>query len=320
MKPTKIIQTIKKYKRFLISTHVNPDPDALCSELALAEYLRNLGKRVSIVNEKEVSRRFGFIQGTRSIKAYHPKMHLDFDVVLIVDCGELERIGEVKRLIKSQHITVNIDHHVTNDRFGKINWVETDASSTAEVLYKLFKKAGNCRLTKNMAVNLYMGIMTDTGSFRYENTSAMTHQIAGELMAFPFSPTALYRKLYETIPLNDLREFTKVVSHFHSLGGGKVLCVELSKSVLAKFSEEFDLRDAIFTSLRAIKGVEVISIFTYVNPYTTRVNLRSMKKVDVAKLAHQFGGGGHKRASGYTVSVDIKQARQMFLQKLKGIL
>lgn len=314
----KIIRTIKNNERFLISTHVNPDPDALCSELALAMYLRSLGKKVAVINSEEVPRRFRFLPGTQWIKMPAPAQAA-YDVAVIVDCGDLNRIGNVQDVLRDEKILVNIDHHATNDRFGDLNLVDQKASSTAEILYELLR-AAKCRFTKNLAMHLYVGIMTDTGSFRYENTRPRTHFIAGDLMRFRFSAAELYRKLYESIPHADVKTFTKVISRFDLLLDGQVVFLELSKKILSQFSDEFDIRDALFKFFRAMKGVEVLGIFTEVSLKKTRINFRSSRKVDVAQLAHRFAGGGHRRASGCTIERSMKEARRLVLDELKKLL
>jgi len=232
---------------------------------------------------------------------------------------DLERIGKVQKLISPGTPVINIDHHVTNDFFGDINLVEPKASSTAEVLYLLFKEAGHA-LTKDLAFNLYVGLMTDTGSFRFENTTARTHAICADLMRFNFSITDIYRKVYASIPYKDLKEFTKLISRFDVLYGGRVVCVELSRAILAKFSKQFDLRDTIFQFLRAMHGVDVFVIFTEDGAKKTRINLRSSSKFDVAKLASDFSGGGHKRASGCSIDKGMKAARNIFLGRIGKLL
>ena len=319
MSMSSIIQTLKKNKRFLISTHINPDPDALCSELAMADYLRSLGKSVRIINNQPLSGRFAFLPGMRAITSYKEQQKVPYDAAIIVDCGDLNRIGRVQHLLKKKKRLINIDHHVTNDRFGDLNLVKPKASSTAEVLYELFDHA-RCKWTKNLAMHLYIGIMTDTGSFRFENTTARTHAIAARLMSFGFSAPRLYRKLYEIISFNDLKEFTKIIGQFDTLVNGKVVSVTLTRETLSKFSGNFDLRDEIFKFLRSIKGVEVFVIFTQVEPKKTRVNLRSTNKFDVAKLANMFNGGGHRRASGCLINQNIRETRKKVLREIRKIL
>jgi phosphoesterase RecJ-like protein len=319
MSMMKILQTIKTNKRFLISTHVNPDPDALCSELALAVYLRSLGKTVSIINDQTVPSRYQFLSGIRRVKHYQENKKVTYDVAIVVDCGEFDRIGRVGHLIQKDKALINIDHHITNDLFGSINLVRPRASSTTEVLYELLTKA-QYSFTKDFAIHLYTGIVTDTGSFRYENTTARTHAIASELIKFNFSVSQLYKKLYETVSYNDLKELTKVISRSDMYFNKRVVCVALNKKMLSKFSGDFDLRDTIFKFLRSMKNVDVVIIFTEIERNKTRVNLRSSDKFDVAKLADYFNGGGHHRASGCVINDNIARSRKKILNRIRKVL
>ncbi|MDO8580611.1 MAG: bifunctional oligoribonuclease/PAP phosphatase NrnA [Candidatus Omnitrophota bacterium] len=314
-----IIQRIKKSKHLLISTHENADPDAVCSELALAHYLKLLKKKFQIINNEAVPQRFRFIPGTEQIRPFHPGINVDADTVIVVDCGEKDRIGNVAALLPQDALVINIDHHITNDNFGDLNYVDPKASSTAEILYALFKQA-RCRLDQRLALYLYLGMMTDTGCFRYENTTARTHQIVSDLLRFGLPVSKLYGRLYETIPLNDLKAFVKIVGDFEIYDGGKVACVELPKDVLCQFSADFDLRDTIFKFLRAIKGMEVLVIFTEVSSQKTRINFRSTNRVNVAHLAHFFQGGGHRRASGCLYPASLKESKPRVLAKIKELL
>lgn len=315
-----IHQAIKKHKTFLISTHVNPDPDALASELAMALYLKALGKKVHVVNTDPVPSRFQFLPTIEMVKEYKDGQTLDYDVAIVLDCGDLHRIEKVKNLILKGKVLVNFDHHLTNDHFGTLNLIRPQASSTAEVLFDFLKYA-KARLNREMAQLLYLGVMTDTGSFRYDSTTVHTHKVAGELMKFDFSVSELYRRIYERVTFEDLRLFTKVINRFETLYKGRVVCIELKKNILKKFSEEFDVRDKVFTFLRAIRGVEVIIIYSDHTPKQTRVNFRSQgNRVNVAQLAYVFGGGGHRKASGCMVSGNISEARKKVLTELDKIL
>ncbi|MGE0269170.1 MAG: bifunctional oligoribonuclease/PAP phosphatase NrnA [Candidatus Omnitrophota bacterium] len=314
-----ISDVIKKNRIFLISTHVNPDPDALCSELALSEYLRSLGKKVHIVNEGVLAKRFEFFPGSKSIKSLKTVKTVPYDVAFILDCGDLGRIGKVKGVLNPERIMVNIDHHVTNDRFGTINLIDIEASSTAEVIFD-FLKYVRCNLNKSLATNLYCGMMTDTGSFRYENTSSNTHSAVAELLKYNINVNELYHKIYETIPQHDLKVFTQILDSFETYSQGRIICVELKRKWIEKISEDFDLRDAIFKFLRSILGVEVIFILTEIKRKEIRVNFRSTSFVDVATIAHRFDGGGHKRASGCVVKKKMSEAKAIILKELSKAL
>ena len=316
MNSASVHQIIKKNQRFLVTTHVTPDPDALASELVMARYLKSLKKEVYIINAEEVQSRYQFIPGVKMIRKVSGHPRIDYDVAIVFDCGDLGRIGSVKKLIRQQRPIVNIDHHVTNDRFGDINLVCSGVSSTAEVIYEFLTKT-NFKLTRSVAILLYLGIMTDTGSFHYDNTTARTHEVVSCLLKFKFSVSEIYKKLYETVPLKDLKYFAKVVSNFEVAFNGKVAFLALRKSMVNKFSQEIDVRDTIFKYLRAIKCIEVIVIFTEYGKKKTKINLRSQGKFDVARLALHFGGGGHKKASGCMISGNITQAQEKVALQIK---
>ena len=319
MSMNQIIQVLKKNKRFLISTHVNPDPDALCSEMALAEFLRSREKVVTVINSEGAPRRYRFLPGMSRIKSYRKDFKRDYDVAVIVDCGELDRIGKVKDLIRGDTLIVNIDHHITNDKFGDYNLIQPQASSTAEILFELLTKA-KCRFTRNLATHLYAGIMTDTGSFRYENAAPRTHAITAELMKWNIAPHRLYQKFYENVSFKDLKAFIELIRRLKMHCGGKVASLALTKKVMSKFSEDFDLRDAVFKLLRSVKGVMVVVICVQVNQGKTRINFRSSEKFNVARLAAHFNGGGHRRASGCMIDRNISQARKAVIHQIRAQL
>ncbi len=314
-----ILKIFKKYKTFIVATHINPDPDALASQLAIALYLKSLGKKVFAVGEDVVCARYAFLPGASMIKKIDPRKKILYDAAVVVDCGDLGRTGAVKKLFNPDCPVINIDHHITNDFFGTVNHVVPNASSTAEIIYDLFESL-KFQIDKKIAALLYLGIMTDTGSFRFENTTSRTHQVVSRLLKFNLPVNAFYQRLYETVLVSDLHGFTKLISKFESHFNGQVVTIKLRRKLVEKFSQEFDLRDKIFHHLRTIKGVEVVAIFTEHGKNKTRVNLRSLGKVDVARLAAAYQGGGHRRASGCVVHANLEHAQQNILSDLKKIL
>lgn len=311
-----VLDAINRYQTFLICTHVNPDPDALASQAALGLFLEIQGKQVFLISELAVPERFSFLPGMQKVKSIGRKRSINYDAVIITDAGDIDRVGLVKRLFVKGKPIINIDHHITNIGFGDVNYVVSDASSTCEVVFGLIKKT-DVQLTRDIAELLYVGAMTDTGSFRYSNTSAKTHLMIADLMRFPIEAHGLYKRIYEQVPLNDLKYFTKLVSEFDSLYEGKLICLDLSRRIVKKFSAQFDLRDKIFGYLRTVEGVEVLIIFTEEKGGFTRVNFRSQGGVDVAQVAAKFQGGGHSKASGCTIAGDIKTARRKILPEIK---
>ncbi len=316
----KILKTIKVHKKFVVTTHISPDADAISSQLAMAIFLKKLGKKVHVINAEALPPRFKFMPKSAWIKPVSRKMKLDYEVMIVVDCADLGRIDKVKELVYDKNLIINIDHHLTNDHFGHINYVDAKASSTAEVLYDFLKQA-KVSLTKDMAMLLYLGIMTDTGSFRYDSTTRHSHAIVAELMRFDFSVSSFYRQLYEQVPLRDVEMLVKILPDFEAFHNARVLCVTMTKKKLDQFSPEFDVRDKIFSFLRAIKGVEAIIILTECEPNLTRANFRAQgNRVNVAELAAHFKGGGHRKASGCIIEAGLTGAKQKILTQLEKIL
>ena len=292
-----ILKLCRKYNAFLVVSHHNPDADAVASTLAMALFLKALGKKVHVLNEDDVPDWLSFLPQTKLFKKAAKIKPFQYDAAIVLDCGDLERIGGVNKLLIKGKPIVNIDHHVTNDAFGEVNLIMNKASSTCEVLVQLFK-AGRVPLNKTLAQLLYAGIMTDTGSFRYENTSAMTHAIAAELMAFGVDAQDMYQRLYIGIPVNDMKLFTDVIHGAQLLIKNQVYCVALSKKTTEGFSKKFDLKEKLFGFLRMVEGIKVVVILTEVSPIETRINFRSQGNFNVAELAQVFNGGGHVKAAG----------------------
>lgn len=313
----RVLQTIRRHDSFLVASHIGPDLDAISSSLVMGLLLKAMGKKVTIINEDAVPERYRFAPRTHMMRQVERiRRKGNHDVLIAVDCGDKKRIGTVNDYWKGDTI-INIDHHVTNTRFGDVNLVISTASSTAEIIYELILKSG-VSLTKDMAHLLYLGILTDTGSFRYESTTARTHVIASDLMRFNIPVNAYYQKIYETTPLDDMRLFMKLMNGVEYLYKGRVAVVTITKSMLKKFSEVFDLKEMMFSVLRSIEGVDVVVVVTEVSTKETRVNFRSQSRVDVSKIAAGFGGGGHKKASGCTVDASLAQAKRKVMRVVRN--
>ena len=310
-----VLNIIRRHRKFLLTTHHNPDADALSGVLAMAMFLKSLGKQVLVLNEDACPEWLKFLPGTSMFKKAGDIKSVDYEAAIVLDCGDLKRVGGVKKFIQEGKPLINIDHHVTNDSFGSVNVVSPKASSACEMIFDLLKEARH-PLNKNLAILLYAGIMTDTGSFRFENTSAHSHAIAEKLMAFKFSAARMYDRLYVGIPVADMKMFTDIIHKAQLLDGNRVYCVSLSKGEVDRFSKSFDLREKLFAFLRSIEGIEVVVILTELNPKEVQVNLRSQGNFDVAGLAQQFDGGGHKKAAGCKIYGPLAQAQKIICRAI----
>ena len=315
----KAVAAIKKYKRFLISSHISPEGDALGSELAFYYLLRKLGKQAMIINEDPLPREYSFFPGKENVRIYKPGLkEIDFDCMVILDCTDLSRIGKVRALNKSNKPIINIDHHISNKRFGAVNWVEPRASSASELVFNLYKEM-RVPFDEDSAILLYTGILTDTGSFRYSNTSSTTHKAAAELLRFNINANQVYKNIYENIPFSNILILTKALAHIHIENAGRIAWVEVPAKLLRHKKLSFDLTDQILGFVRAIKDTQVAVLFkeNLCVRNEIRVNLRSTGLADVNKVALAFGGGGHKTASGCTVIGSLTEVRKKVISKIR---
>jgi len=318
----KVVASLRKNKSFLITTHTNMEGDALGSELAFYGILKKLGKKATIVNEDALPYGYEFLPNTDKIIKYKDNLkEIKFDCFVALDCSDLNRTGEVYRLNSQQKPVLNIDHHISNQKFGDINWVESRASSCSEMIYKLYQ-ALRLPIDKDTAILLYTGILTDTGSFRYSNVTSFTHKAISELLKFNLDIPKIYKSVYEDIPFEDMKLLAKILPAMKRDAGGRIIWFQIKHNMLRNKKLSFDLSEHILTFGRAIKGVEVVALFkeNLGVKNEIRINFRSQGKVDVNKIASFFGGGGHKTASGATVKGSIDQVRRKVLAKIKESL
>lgn len=318
----KVIAKLKSNKNFLVTSHTNPEGDALGSELAFAGLLRKMGKGVCVVNEDRTPEEYLFLPQAQNIMVFNKKTKgINYDCLAVLDCSDLRRCKQVAWSNVENKPIINIDHHISNENFGQVNWVEPRASSCSELIYKLYK-ALRIPFDQESATSLYVGIMTDTGSFRYSNTCAFTHKIAAELLRYGIDVPRVYYNIYGNIPLKDIRFLTRILPEMKIEAAGRVAWFQVPRNIFQKVRPSFDLTDHILSFARAIKGVQVVALFreNLGTDDQVRVNLRSQGQVDVNKVAAFFGGGGHKTASGATVTGAIDTVRKKVLAKIKESL
>ncbi|MDP8260625.1 MAG: bifunctional oligoribonuclease/PAP phosphatase NrnA [Candidatus Gygaella obscura] len=306
----KIIKELKKHNNYLVVSHINSEGDAIGSSLAMAILLRQLGKKVIVINADNVPGQYKFLPYIKSIKK--PKKTFSFDAVVTVDCSNLGRIGSCINYIPKEKILINIDHHIGNTRFAKFNWVEPNASSCSEMIFKLFKKM-RLAIDRKVALLLYTGIMTDTGSFKYANTTSITHRIAAELLKNNLDVHKIYKNVYQNISSDNARKIINVLNTLR-FDKNKKIVYFLQRKKDASSDSFADLSEYILDFARSLKEVEIVLLFKESGERNKiRVNLRSKGKYDVNRLAKIFSGGGHKTASGCTIKGSILEAKKKLL-------
>jgi phosphoesterase RecJ-like protein len=278
-----------------------------------------------IINDDSIPVGYEFFPHVDKVKKFSLGLlaagKVDFDCFAILDCSNLERCGAVSKFKIRDKPILNIDHHISNENFGSTNWVEPKASSCTEMIYKIYKEL-KVPLDREAALCLYAGIMTDTGSFRYSNTTSFTHKVVSELLKFNLDIPQIYKQAYENIPFDEMKLLSKVFLGVKREAKGKLIWFQVKQDMLGNKKLSFDLGEQVLTFGRAIKDAEVVVLFkeNFSRKHEIRVNFRSHGKVDVNRIAGLFGGGGHKTASGATIKGNIDEVRRKVLAKIKQAL
>lgn len=305
---------IKSSKKILLLSHVNPDGDTLGSMCAMYSMIYNRFKIKADMNVvSNVPFNYKFLPNIGLAERYFDQS-LVYDLVITLDVAAIDRVRDSKIFFDKAKVTVNIDHHKTNPKFGDYQLIEPEASSTGEVLYNYFKKNG-WKLDKDSAVCLYTAIMTDTGSFRFENTTANVFRAVADLVEAGANPNLLYKYCYETKSKNLVMFQNYCVNKAEFLNDNKIAYTTVYKKDLEKFSAGDDYTDGIAETLRAIDTTEVSFVVKEVDSKTTKVSMRS-KHLDVAKICTEFGGGGHTFAAGCTIKASVKDSVEKLLKEI----
>lgn len=307
-----VISIINKSKKIGITYHVSPDGDALGSVLALLQGIRIYGKEAYVISKDLVSDNLSFLPYAEEITGEVIKPSEDTDCVIVLDCGNVERISA--DLSEFKGTLVNMDHHLSNDKYGAINYVDTEASATAEIIFMLLKEL-KVEINENIAKCLYTSLITDTGSFRYSNSTERTHIIAGELVNY-IKHDEIHRNIFDNKPFAKMKLMSLVLGDMELVCNNKIVLMRITKEMIDSIGEEVQNSSDVVSLGNQIKGVEGCILLKEVDE-GVKVSLRSKDKLDVRKIAENFGGGGHTKASGaFIKGVSIDEAKNKILEIL----
>jgi phosphoesterase RecJ-like protein len=302
-----VIEEVRDGQRFVLITHENPDGDALGSLVGMHNVLRALGKdSVMFMSSDEFplpyEYRFFDLEGLASV----PPPDIDERTVIYLDCGNIDRnpLEIVKR--DDTHI-VNVDHHHDNTRFGTVNWVDDEASCTAELVWILMSALG-VEPTLTIAEALYVGLVTDTGRFMYENTGSRAHVMASELIDAGVDVAGVYKRLYEEMPFGKLELLSRALSRIERYDDGALTMARLTRDDFRLAGAEESYSEGVIDHLRSVAGTKVAAISRELLAEAAtgrkKVSLRATgDEVDVSAIARAAGGGGHRRAAGFSTEL-----------------
>ena len=316
-----LVRFMNRYDRFLLSGHVRPDGDAVGSVTALALALKNMGKEPMLVFDGDASRYTNIVAAVPVLPedvpvteaGKHFKTGKDFAFVML-DCSDPERTGRAGDAIMAAQSSFSIDHHVTNREDCDFSYCEPETSSACEILYSLFKQAG-IPIDLDMATALFMGVSYDTGGFRHSNTGAETLAMAADLKKMGVDNSFLMNYLFYTVSLEEARCYAAAVKN-SKLYDNKTLISCLFLQDFTKLGAKATSADGIVGRLTEIEEAEVVIFLREIEQGQVRVNMRSKSRINVARIAGLFGGGGHVKAAGCTVTGPMLYVKEELLKAI----
>ncbi len=311
---------IDNSSRVLVVSHVDPDGDALGTQLAFARYLKDIGKDVTLVRQCDIPEKYHFLDSVLEIPHFEnmPK-DLSFDTAIVLECPDFKRIGLAGCWITENTTMVNIDHHRDNDLQATLNWLNIKASSVGEMIYEYFEEI-NYAIDKDVAVCLYTAILTDTGRFRYNATSQRTHEIAGKLIALGVIPQKVCDEIYFNMKPTTVILLGQVLNKIEFYHEGKLCLLTLTKEMLSNAQAESAESDGLVDHTLYSKGVEVGLLLKEFSDSQTKVSMRSRDSINVSAIANSFNGGGHFNASGCLIEKSLEDTKKLLIEIIKEAL
>ncbi len=309
---------IKEGDDFLVSSHINPDGDAIGGMLAIGWLLNKLHKRYAIVVDSLPSEKFKYLSDFKKIVTYSESLKIEFNIknLITVDVPNLERLEKVNRLLPKGIKVVNIDHHESNSNFGDINFIDFRACSCTEMVYDLINSFG-MTLDKDVAESIYTGLVIDTGRFRFSNTTPRAFEISAKLLEAGTRVSFIAEWLYHTNSAESLKGLGMLLDSLDMNMNGRIAFVHFDNEYLkSEEGSKMDTEGFINYPL-SIENVEVAALLQEIEKGKVKVSLRSKSNnINVNKIAAIFGGGGHAKASGCRISGTITDVKKLLLQEI----
>lgn len=313
-----IISQIKNSHRIVVISHTNPDGDAIGSLIATGLSLKALNKKTTLYNESPIPAVYRFLPKVHQVVRKLDKT--DYDLAIVLDCSNLERIGTAVSVVNRIPLIVNIDHHITNTHFGHIQLIDTSACATSEIVYWLIKQM-NIPLDKFIATAIYTGILTDTGSFRFSNTNKAAFAICREMLDLGVDPYDISQHVYGTYSLGRIKLLNLALDSIEISNNGKVSIMTLTKDMFVETHTQPEDGDGLINYAKRIQDIKVAALIQEhhngngpsENHNMYHVSLRSDGSVDVATIASMFGGGGHSSAAGFNIESTLSKIKSIIL-------
>ncbi|MBN2231880.1 MAG: bifunctional oligoribonuclease/PAP phosphatase NrnA [Deltaproteobacteria bacterium] len=313
-----MIRTLEGARRVILATHVNPDGDAVGSALALARTLMRAGREVVVYDRDPVPYQFRFLPLTELFVDEIPP-DSRFDLAVLLDCSTPDRVGAGFAAFAGYDRLACIDHHVTNDLSAAVNLVDAEASATGELVYEVVSRM-DPDFGLDVALNLYTAILTDTGSFHYSNSTPRSFVIAGELVRRGVDPWLVAQQVYECQPPGRIELIGETLRTLQRSASGAAAGVVITREVFRRTGTNAEHSDSLVNYPRSIAGVEVAFLLREEDDGRFKLSFRSRGAVNVAALAQEFGGGGHKNAAGCLLTGSAAGIVEMIFSRVDDLL
>ena len=301
------VEEIRKRRRFVLTSHVRPDGDAIGSQLAMAYALRALGKEVRVVNRDPAPAALLDFPGVADIEIAE-RVDDPGDAVIVMESGDLSRTG-VAGLDRG--FVINIDHHLGNTMYGALNWFDLSAAACGEMVFDLIRELG-VPLTREIATHVYVTILTDTGSFHYSSISPKTFDICRQCMEAGVDPPAIARSIFDSNSLGRLKLFGAVLSRMELDDTGRLATIVVDRRLAAACDGTYEDTEGVINLPLTVKEIQAVVFFKENGPNDWRISMRSKGDIDINIVAKRFGGGGHKNASGCSARGRFEDLTQQF--------
>ena len=309
------INKIANVNNIYIASHINPDGDNIGSILAMALGLKKINKNVKILKTDEIPSDYMFLPNIDMIKTYDIDEIDTIELLIVLDCGDVDRLGKYKSIVSKSNTVINMDHHISNSRFCDSNLIDEKAAATGELVYDILNKM-NLEINKDIATCLYTAISTDTGSFLYDSVTARTHEIAISLIKAGIDKSYINIKLYKSRSIERTKLFISSFSTLKTYYDNKIATVKITQEMLKNSNTKMEDTEGIISFIRDIEPVEVACLLKENNKKEIKISLRSKRFVDVSEICSTFNGGGHKRASGCTINENIDDAEKLIVEQI----
>jgi bifunctional oligoribonuclease and PAP phosphatase NrnA len=308
---SQVVELIESKGRFAITSHIRPDGDSLGSSLGLYCLLRALNKDVEVIMRDAVPHVYRKLPGAENVRVT-PTVDREYDAVFVIECSDIKRPGLINL---EKQVVVNIDHHSTTALFGTINWIDSTASAVGEMIYNLCKATG-VRVTREIAECVYTALITDTGSFHYSNTSERTFKVASELVRAGVKPAKISQAVFSSYPWSKIELMSEVLSTVKRDASGRVAWMRQSLEMQERARAADEDGDGFVNYPLTVGEVEAVALLKECAPGVYRTSLRSKGDVNVARIAEEFGGGGHRNAAGCTLHGEWDEAERTIVSLL----